>query len=475
MEISVIGINHRSATVDVREQFSLPPELAKKLLVTIRGERIFAEALVLDTCNRTEIYFVSKGDEDSLSHLLGHMNQLKEGSAITESSAFYHYRGIEAVSHLFRVAGALDSQIVGEHQILGQLKNAYRQALDAGTVRFLLSKLLHWAFRVGKKVQSQTQLGRGSVSVAQTAVELAGHVFSKLTGKTAMLVGAGETAELAAQALLRCGVSELIVANRTLSRAESLAESFAQNQRAKSSAAETVCPAAAEQQDKVCSILGKDDTTGRAEDEEASASEPALRSRGIGLDEISAVIASVDLLICSTGSREPVLTYENAARSLRHEKHPLLIVDISVPRNVEPQLGELPNVFLYNIDDLDMLVSRNLEKRREEIPRAKAIIDDEIEQFAKWLDSLQVAPTIKLLQQYLGEVQKGQIKRYGRKFASSEQKELEEFSRGLCSKILHKPISFLRDLAADSANSESLDVIDTIRRMFDLDSLEKSE
>ncbi len=218
MEISVIGINHRNAAVDVRERFALPSDLAKKLLRTIRAEKIFSEALVLDTCNRTEVYFVNKTQKDSLKHLLGHVAQLKQTSPLADTSVFYHHQGLDMVRHLFRVAGALDSQMVGEHQILGQLKNAYRLALDAGTVRFLLNKLLHWAFRVGKRVQTQTQLGRGSLSIATSAVELAGQVFSKLSGKTVLLAGAGETAELAAQALLRCGVSELIVANRTRQR-----------------------------------------------------------------------------------------------------------------------------------------------------------------------------------------------------------------------------------------------------------------
>jgi glutamyl-tRNA reductase len=212
-----------------------------------------------------------------------------------------------------------------------------------------------------------------------------------------------------------------------------------------------------------------------ADDVEAEGSQAALATRAIGLDEIASVIGKVDLLICSTGSTEPVLIYENVANTLRHENHPLLIIDISVPRNVEASLGKLANVFLYNIDDLNTLVFRNIERRRAEMPRAQAIIDDEIEQFCKWRDSLQVAPTVKLLQRHFEQLQQAQIVRYGRKFTSSEQKELEEFSRGLCSKILHKPISFLKELNGDSANSESLAIIDTIRQMFDLDTLEQNE
>ncbi|NIA07711.1 MAG: glutamyl-tRNA reductase [Actinobacteria bacterium] len=471
MEISVIGINHRSAAVDVRERFALPNDLAKKLLQAIRAEKIFSEALVLDTCNRTEVYFVSKTQQDSLAHLLGHITQLKQTPPLADTSVFYHHQGLDVVRHLFRVAGTLDSQMVGEHQILGQLKDAYRLALDAGTTRFLLNKLLHWAFRVGKRVQTQTQLGRGSVSIATSAVELAGQIFSKLSGKTVLLVGAGETAELVAKALLRSGVNELIVANRTLSRAERLADDFVQNVRAKNLKAKTVCPASLDEQNKV----GPELAGPKAEHGSSTGSQQSLRTRAIGLDEIPAVVGGVDLLICSTGSSEPVLTYQNMANSLRHENHPLLIIDISVPRNVEARLGDLPNVFLYNIDDLDMLVARNLERRREEIPRAEAIIDDEVEQFGKWLNSLQVAPTVKLLQQHFEQLKQAQIVRYGRKFASSEQKDLEEFSRGLCSKILHKPITFLRDLTADSADSEALAIIDAIRQMFDLDTLEQNE
>ena len=471
MEISVIGLNHQTAPVDIRERFALPNDLAKKLLQTIRAEKIFSEALVLDTCNRTEIYFVSRAQQDSLRHLLGHISRLKQTSDPTDTSIFYHHQGLDVVAHLFRVAGALDSQMVGEHQILGQLKEAYRLALDAGTARFLLNKLLHWSFRVGKRVQTQTQLGRGSVSIATSAVELAGQIFFKLSGKTVLLVGAGETAELAAQALLRSGVSELIVANRTLSRAERLAEDFVQNRRAKNPRARTVCPAIPDEQNKVRLVLA-----GRkAEDGASAGAEQPLRARGIGLDEIPAVIGGVDLLICSTGSSEPVLTYKSVANSLRHENYPLLIIDISVPRNVEARLGKLSNVFLYNIDDLNLLVARNIERRREEIPRAEAIVDDEVEQFGKWLDSLQVAPTIKLLQQHFEQLQQAQILRYGRKLASSEQKELEEFSRGLCRKILHKPIALLRDLAANSPNSEGLAAVDTIRRIFDLDTQEEGE
>ncbi|MDP6381348.1 MAG: glutamyl-tRNA reductase, partial [Phycisphaerae bacterium] len=227
MEISVIGVNHRTAPVDVREKVSLPGDLARRLLQTVRAEKIFEEAMVLDTCNRTEVYFVSNSSEDgagdTLDHLVAHIAEVKQAPAIAYTSFFYRHDGQSAVGHLFRVAASLDSQIVGEHEILDQIKGAYRTAMEARSARFLINKLMHWALRVGKRVQTETDLGRGTASVPQAAVELARHVFSSLEGKTVMLLGAGQTAESAAVALVRCGAGHVIVANRTLSRAEELA------------------------------------------------------------------------------------------------------------------------------------------------------------------------------------------------------------------------------------------------------------
>ena len=223
MELSVIGINHQTASVDVRERFALPGGLAGGLLRAVHREEAWSEALVVDTCNRTEVYFVPRREGDDLGYLLGHIGALKGTATMEETSALYRHDDQAAVRHLFRVAASLDSQIVGEHQILGQLKEAYGTALDCRSAGFLLNKVFHRAFRVGKRVQSETQLGQGAASVSLAAVELARHVFSDLAGKAVMLVGAGKTAQLAARALLRRGATRLVVANRTLARAEALA------------------------------------------------------------------------------------------------------------------------------------------------------------------------------------------------------------------------------------------------------------
>ena len=475
MEISVIGLNHRTAPVDVREQFALPAELTVKLLQTIRAEKIFSEALILDTCNRTEIYFAGKDQPDPLPHILAHIARLKGVSPLTDTSVFYRHRGLHVIRHIFRVAASLDSQIVGEHQILGQLKDAYRLALEAGTSRFLLNKLLHRAFRVGKQVQTDTELGRGSVSVAQAAVELARHVFSDLMSKTVLLVGAGQTAELAARSLIRNGVSHLIVANRTVSRARQLAEALLKGQPEEETEDvqdQTQCPAELEKKAIPCPVLQKQTVS---EDSRLGPQQPALTVRALGLDDIPSVIAGVDLAICSIASQTPVLTYQGLKNVLSGGDRPLLIIDISVPRSVESRLEKLPNVFLNNIDDLNSIVAHNLRRRQTEIPRAEAIVQYQVQQFGKWLDSLEVAPTIKLLQRHFQQLQEVQVGRYGGKFRSSEREELEQFAKSLGGKILHGPLAFLKNLSAKSIDTETLAAVDAIRQMFDLDSLEQNE
>lgn len=476
MEISVVGINYRTAPVHVREKVSLPGDLARRLLDTIRTEKIFAEALVLDTCNRTEVYFVANEQcRDPVAYLVAHIALLKQTSLTTDTSVFYRHDGQSAVTHLFRVAASLDSQIVGEHEILDQLKSAYRMALEAGTAKFMMNKLMHWALRVGKRVQTETELGRGTASVPQAAVELSRQLFSSLEGKTVLLVGAGQTAESAAVALLRCGAGHLVVANRTLSRAEELAGSLLERGRSKVkvlSAAGGSAAGKAAQDVAACPKLAGADPACSIESESSSPQMNRVTTRAVGLDEIPDVINGVDLLISSTGSPGFVLTYDALSECLRRgeKDHPLLIVDIAVPRDADPRLGDLTNVFLYNIDDLDRLVAQNIGRRRMEIPRAEAIVHYEAQQFAKWRDSLRVVPTIKLLQKHIRSAQEEAVKRYGRKFSSSDRGELEQFAQGLCNKLFHDPIAFLRALSSNGTDGEALAALALIRSLFDLDS-----
>ncbi|HDZ20973.1 hypothetical protein LCGC14_0253990 [marine sediment metagenome] len=464
MNITAIGISHHTAPVGVREAFALPGDLPLRLLRAFKAEDAFEEALVLDTCNRTEVYFVANKCDDPMGYLLGHIARLKSIPAVTDTSAFYHHQGADAVQHMFRVAGALDSQIVGEHQILGQLKGAYRLALEARTTGLLLNKLLHWAFRVGKRAQSETNLGRGSTSIAQAAVELAQQVFASLAGKSVMLVGAGETGALAAKALVRVGAGNVVVANRSLDRARKVAESLRTLQPEDAVALDLEdpsirCPALL----AMLEMLPKD-----IDRRPAAGEKERFAARAIELPDIPQAIGDVDLVICATGAPDMVLTGKEITKALRRAGRSVLIVDIAVPRDVDPKLDKLSNVFLYNIDDLDRIVSKNIATRELEVPRVEAIIADEFGTFAAWCDSLEVIPTIKILQEYFAEIQQAEIKRYGGKFSDADREQLEQFTRSLCNKILHQPIAFLRSLSDSASLSQRQAAADFIRSAFRL-------
>ncbi|NQT19321.1 MAG: glutamyl-tRNA reductase [Planctomycetes bacterium] len=450
MKITVVGISHRTATVEVREQFALPGGLAGELLRAVKAEGVFGEALLLDTCNRTEMYLVAPELEDCATRMAAHLARLKHISPLPDASLLYRRDGTAAVEHLFRVSASLDSQILGEDQILGQIKNAYSLAVEEKSTGFVLNRLMHRAIRVGKRVRTETQLGRGAAGIPHAAVELAIQIFATLAGKTVMLVGAGETAELAARNLIACGVSNIIVANRTLERAQRMAAQLAQG------AAGVTCPTADDE-----STAGNDTTC------PARPSDDALPiTRAIGLDDIPNVIRSVDLVICSTGSPEAVLTYDNVGEVLRTNRRPLFIVDIAVPRDVDPRLNDLSNVFLYNIDDLKSIVAANLERRRHEMPRAEAIVSHEVELFSNWLDSLQVAPIVKLLQEHFDQLRRAEIKRYGKQFSEADNEQLEVFTRSLCKKLLHEPLTFLRQVSRDNSIGDSETTVEIVRRMF---------
>ncbi len=451
MEISVVGTSFRTAPVHVRERLARTEDLARQLMRACLAEGVFEECLVLSTCNRTEVYSVTRDGRFSLPHLLRHIARLKGTDAVADASHFYRRDGLSAVAHLLRVTASLDSQIVGEHEILGQVKDAFRWATEAGTARFLLGRLMQRALRTGKRVRTETGLGAGCASVPGAAVDLALHVFSGLRGKTVLLVGAGRTAELAARALMRAGAGGLIVANRTLSRAQELATRLADSQREPEGDDAPPCPA----------LHG------------VTVERPLPAARAIALSEVPSVIESVDLVISSTGAPDYVLHWDALCGVLRAADRPVLMVDIAVPRDIDPRLGELSNVFLYNIDDLDRLVEENLQRRRREIPPAEAIVRHEVEQFGRWLERLAVVPTIKLLQRRLEQLRLAEMDRRRRQFSAADEGPLDTFSRALCKKILHAPLAYLHKLSENGSSTAELEALELIRQMFDLDSLEE--
>jgi len=467
-KLSVIGLNHQTAPVAVREAFALGPDLSRRLLKRIHGEDAFEEVLVLDTCNRTEVYFVAADASNPLAYLLDHIGRLKGTAPSTDPALFYRHDGLAAAEHLFRVAASLDSQIVGEHQILGQVKAAYRLAVEAHSVRFLLNKLLHWAFRVGKRVQTETGLGRGSAGIAQAAVELARRHLGRLEGKSVLLVGAGRNAELAARILLRAGAGRLVVANRTVERARRLAEDLMRPPKGKEIPAD-------ESNDAACPALLRQATPEAAASEDVGGAGEPLRPEAVGLEEIPRLIGSMDLVLASTASPGIVLDYETLAEPIAAAGRPLVILDIAMPRDADPRLGHLPNVRLCNLDDMERLVEENLDRRRAEIPRAETIVAEEVRAFDHWAGSLQVAPTIRLLQKRLEQIQKDLVEHHGSRFSDADRPQLEQFTQSLCGRLLHDPLTFLRGLSEEAPLSETLATVEIIRRMFDLDALEQDE
>jgi len=484
-----VGVDHRTS-IETRETLALSPSQCAQLLKVIREEQIFAEALILSTCNRTEFYLVGKEERlaDDLQHMLAHLAGVKGDATAPAPVGIFEHRDAQAVEHLFRVAASLESLVVGEHEIMGQVKNAYHLACQAGTAGFLLHKLMHGAFRAGKRVMTHTQLGQGTASVSQAAVDLALRIFNSLQGRTVLLLGAGETAELAVRAAIRAGMTHLIVANRTRERAEALAENFAQWRREDAAAPQdnevtdggptagetpatrvTDHTAADPRRRFACPALSAM-LHEFAPDNAPAAAE--LSSQAIGLEQVPQVIASVDLVISATGSPQPVLTAANVGPALKSLRHPLLMIDIAVPRDIDPALGKLSNVFLANIDALESIVSHSLQQRQAEVPKAVAIVADEVRAFTDWLASRDVVPTIKLLRERIESVGQAELKRHLNKLPVAQRPALEEFARALVNKLAHNPIRFLHELGAQS-NSDTMSTIDTIRRLFKLDEEEE--
>ena len=416
MMFQLLGLNHKTAPVEVREKLAMPEAqlpLALEQLLRVPG---VVEGMILSTCNRVEILTqISNGTVD-LRRFLDDYFHLESGSY---DPYLYEYREQQVVRHVFRVASSLDSMIVGESQILGQVKEAYATARAAGAVHSYLDLLLTRAFAVAKRVRSETAVGSSSVSVASAAVQLAGKIFGSLKGKTVCLVGAGKMSELAAQRLLAEGAGPILVANRTYDRAQSLAKQFA--------------------------------------------------GRAIRFEELYQHCELADIVITSTGSLVSIFRREHGEMFLSHRKNrPMFFIDIAVPRDVDPEMNSLDGIFVYDIDDLQEAVSFAVESRRKEAEQADAIIEAEVERFEARLQSLQLTPTIVSLQDQFESIRQAELERVrGRlgKLTPEQEMAIEALSRGIVNKILHTP---LRHLKSAATGQEVTTLVASFRKIFDL-------
>ncbi len=417
MKFQLIGVNHKTAPVEVRERLAIPESRLAEATRLLAGHPGVAEAMVLSTCNRVELLTrVHNGRAD----LRGFLGQYCGVDASDYASHLYEWDDREAVRHIFRVAASLDSMIVGEPQILGQVKQAYAVARAVGAVHSQLDALLTRAFAVAKRVRTETAVGSSAVSVASAAVELARKIFGSLAGKQVYLVGAGKMSELAARHLLAHGAAAIFVANRTHERAVELAGKF--------------------------------------------------DGQAILFEQLYETADRADIVITSTGSPHPIFRRQHGELFLSRRRHrPMFFIDIAVPRDVDPEMAKLEGIFVYDIDDLQAVVAAHVGDREREAERAAAIVDTEVERFAARLESLKVVPTIVSLQEHLETIRQAEVERArGRlgPLTPDQERALEVLTRGIVNKILHTPMTTLKTAAAQP---EATTLVDVLRRLFHLD------
>lgn len=403
MKAFVIGLNHTTADVEVREKFAFNGPKLEQGLRAFRDLPQVEEAMILSTCNRVELYAnVTDTEKASLAirHFLSSFHDISRASL---DKSVYVYTDLAAVRHVFRVASSLDSMVVGEPQILGQLKDAFELALSQKTTGFLLNKLMKKAISVAKRVRTETRIAENAVSISFAAVELAKKIFTDLSKRVFMLLGAGEMAELAARHLIGNGVKEVLVSNRTYQRACDLAEEF--------------------------------------------------HGRSVKFEDFLHEMVRADIVICSTGAPQYILMKDQMQKVMKERKQrQVFIIDISVPRNIDPEINDLENVYLYNVDDLQGVVDSNKYERQREAEKAEKIITEEIDTFEKWLSSLDSVPTILALREKAEEIRKEEIEKLFHKMQELEEKEkeaIEYMATAIMNKLIHPPTAALKDSSED--------------------------
>jgi glutamyl-tRNA reductase len=404
MKLIALGINHNSAAIEVRERVAFAPEQVSEALADACRDAQLDEVVILSTCNRTELYAIASDDMapiDKARQLILWMANYHHLSAEELQQCAYHYESQEALQHMMQVASGLDSMVLGEPQIFGQIKSAFAVAATSGTVGGELGRLFPRIFSIAKRVRTDTAIGENPVSVAYAAVDLAGHIFSDLKATSALLVGAGETIELVARHLIEAGVGKIVIANRTLKRARELAQKF---------------------------------------DAEA-----------VLLAEIPAQLVNSDIVITSTASQLPILGKGAVEQALKVRKHrPMLMVDIAVPRDIEPQVSELRDVYLYSVDDLREIVDQNMRSRQSEARKADLIIAEGVQDYVEEVRSLAAVDTVKEYRQMAQQLSDQELQRALRSLSRGDDptQVAAVLSRNITNKLIHAPTRGLKEASA---------------------------
>ncbi len=426
MQIVLVGLSHKTAPLSLRERVHFPAEEQESALKQLLELFGIQEGMILSTCNRVELLAVCDAPHKIENTLRHFFSQYHKVSFETYERYLYIYRGEDAVRHLFRVASSLDAMVIGEPQILGQVKDAYYHATHAHTTGTILHRCLHRAFNTAKRVRTETGIGDSSVSVSSAAVDLAEKIFGSVENRKALVLGAGEMSELTVQHLLDAGISSVLIANRDPGKAEELAAKW--------------------------------------------------QGAAVPFERFSDHLPEVDIIISCTGSPAPIISRNHVLQALKQRKQkPLFFIDIAVPRDIDPEVHKIDNAYLYNIDDLQGVVETNLQERRREAKDAEEIITRETRAFLQWLEQLDVVPTIVSLREKAEEIRLQELKKgleKVRELSEEDRQVCDAMTTAIVNKILHLPLQSLKQ--SDKTEEKNL-FINTVRRLFSLDEEEKQE
>lgn len=417
MNLLSVGISHHTAPLEIRERVWFSADEIRVALAKLRAESD-AEVVLLSTCNRTELYAFSPGESVPDSERLRMFLLTEKRATDIPETAFKTRKGMEAVTHLFEVASGVDSLVIGDVQILAQVKEGLALAREADAAGFFLTRLFQAALHTGRRARSETRIGEGAVSVSYAAVELAEKIFERLAEKRALVLGAGEMAQLTAKHLRAREIGELLIVNRTRERSDALAAQ--------------------------------------------------VKGTAAAYEDLASHLRSVDILISSISVEGYVLTADQLREINRKRDGALFIIDIGVPRNIDPAVRDLENVFLYDLDNLNGLVHENEQKRVNEIPRVQRIIEEELREFGSWFNGLHATPTIAALTDLVENIRKTEVEHNINRFDPRDRELVDLLTRRIVKKILHTPIVNLKNGTGES-RSERLSKISALRKLFGID------
>ncbi|MFC1735609.1 glutamyl-tRNA reductase [Candidatus Hydrogenedentota bacterium] len=426
MDILVAGLSHKTGPLDVRECLHFGPAERSRALVDLKAMLPDTESVVLSTCNRVEIYICSHGQVVDESALMEFLSSFHDVVPERFEEYMYFHRGEEAVRHLFRVISSLESMVVGEAEILGQVKDAYMAAAEMETTSKVLNTLFQRSFSIGKKVRSETDLGHGRVSVSSVAVDLAEKVFDKLSNKTAMVLGSGEMSELTIRNLVDRGLDSLIVSSRTLANAEEIAEKF--------------------------------------------------EGKAVPFDEYPMFLNETDILISSTSAPHHIVRADDIEKALKSRRgRPMFFIDIALPRDISPDVGKLSNAYLYDLDDLQAVVSANIDAREKHLECCLEMVEAEVDSFLSWLNGLEAAPVVSSLRAKANSIRGEELERTLSKLpdlGENERREVEYMTERIVNKILHEPMTAIK---SQSQDGDSFHFLSAVRELFGLKGSSRKE